>query len=299
MIYTLTLNPSLDHIIKMDSLKIGETNRSCEEAFYPGGKGINVSRVLTELGIMNKAYGFIAGFVGEEIKKILENSGVDTEFIKLSSGINRINLKLKADKETEINGQGPEIKAEDKVKLLEKLYDVGEGDYLVLAGSIPSSLKKEFYRDIMEMLKDSKAKIIVDATGDSLMNTLEFKPLLVKPNRRELEEIAGQELKSDDEVIAQAKKLLDKGAENVIVSLGKDGAVLVNRNNVIKMKAPEGKLINSVGSGDSMVAGFIAGKIKNLSDEDVLKMAVAAGSATAFREDLAKKEDVDRILKSL
>lgn len=300
MVYTLTLNPSLDHIVKLDEVKVGETNRSYEDTFYPGGKGINVSRVLTSLGVPNKAYAFMAGFVGEEIRNLLESQGVDTEFIKISDGNNRINIKLKADIETEINGKGPDIKTFEKVKLLERLYDIGEGDYLILAGSIPESLGNTFYMDIMEMLKDSKANIIVDTTGESLLNALKYKPMLIKPNKRELEELAGYELNTEEDIIKEAQKLHEKGAKNILVSLGKIGAVLLTDDGkVYKRKAPEGKLVNSVGSGDSMVAGFIYAMVNELPMDEVISYAVAAGSATAFNEDLATKKDIEEVLKSL
>lgn len=300
MVYTLTLNPALDHVVKLNSLKLGETNRSYSDSFFPGGKGINVSRILNELGVENKAMGFLAGFSGREIERLLEEDGVNTEFIKLEKGNNRINVKIKADQETEINGAGPEISRAERARLLEKLFDLEEGDYLVLAGSIPNSLDSDFYKDIMEMLKDRKVKIIVDATGDSLMSTLRFKPLLIKPNKSELEEITGKTFSSVDEIIKEAASIRSLGAENVIVSLGSDGAVLIDRDEkVIYKKAPKGEVKNTVGSGDSMVAGFIAGLIRDYSSEDAFTLAVASGSATAFTEDLAKKEMINKIFNEI
>lgn len=300
MIYTLTLNPSLDHIIKLDKLVMGEINISTEEFFYPGGKGINVSRVLNNLGVENIPYGFIAGFVGEEIRKILEEEGIETEFIRVKNAINRVNVKMKADVETEINSKGPVITAADKAKLLEKIFDLKDGDYLVLAGSIPKSTKEDIYKEIMGVLKDNNVNFIVDSRGKTLLDTLVYKPLLVKPNKKELEEIANRSLANREEILIEARKLKEAGAKNVIVSLGADGAVFLDEEgNEYYQMAPEGKLINSVGSGDSMVAGFIKGRMEGLSSKEILKLAVACGSATAFNEDLAKKEDIETVLKSM
>lgn len=296
MVYTLTLNPSLDHIIRIKDLEIGETNRSDEEEFYPGGKGINVSRILNELDVSNISVGYIAGFTGREIERLVHLNKVKTDFIHLDEGINRINVKIKSRLETEINSNGPIIDEKSKKLLLEKLNILKDGDFLVLAGSIPPCLKNSFYSEIMEMLIGKNINIVVDATGESLLNTLKYKPLLIKPNKRELEEITNLEFKEIDDIRKNAFKLKSLGARNIIVSLGKDGAILIEENgDVIYKEAPKGQVKNTVGSGDSMVGGFIAALVKGYDTKKAFDLAIACGSATAFCDDLAKKEDINKL----
>lgn len=300
MIYTVTFNPSLDYIINVENLKLGETNRSSEEMILSGGKGINVSTVLKNLGYDNIALGFVAGFIGKEIEKGAKELGINTDFITLKKGLSRINLKIKSDMETEINCTGPSIDKEEIELLYEKLNNLKEDDILVLAGSVPTSLPQDIYEKIMEMLHSKGIKIAVDATKDLLLNVLKYNPFVIKPNNHELGEMFGVEIKTEDEIIEYAKKLQDMGARNVLISRASDGAIMITETGEIyKSPAPKGKVINSVGAGDSMVAGFIAGYIKNKNYEDAFKTGVAAGSASAFSKYLATKEEVLEILNRL
>lgn len=295
MIYTLTLNPSLDYIVDVEDFKLNMTNRTSSELILPGGKGINVSLVLKNLGYDNVALGFVAGFVGDEIQNNLVRYGVNSKFIELSDGVSRINVKLKNIDGTEINGQGPDISSKDLDKLLDSLSKITPEDVLVLAGSIPSSIPNTIYKDIMKMLPD--ALIVVDATKELLLNVLEEKPFLIKPNNHELGEIFNVELHTKEDVIPYAKKLQEQGAKNVLVSLGKEGGVLVSETGeVYQMDAPKGELINSVGAGDSMVAGFIAGYLEKNDYEYAFKMGICTGSASAFSTNLATKEEVLALL---
>lgn len=296
MIYTVTLNPSLDYFVTVDDFKLGRTNRTVTESMVPGGKGINVSAVLHNLGIETTALGFIAGFTGEEIRRKTMEMGFGCEFIAVEHGYSRINMKLKDYDGTEINGKGPDISAEALNRLLLKLDHLKEGDGLVLAGSIPGSIPASIYRDIMERLQDRGVLFVVDATGDLLMNVLEYHPFLIKPNHHELGEIFGVELSRREDVIPYARKLQEKGARNVLVSMSGQGAVLAAEDGqVYQLPAPEGRLINAVGAGDSMVAGFLAGWMKQKDYGHAFRMGVAAGSATAFSEALANREDVYRV----
>ena len=300
MIYTVTFNPALDYIVNMDNLKLGETNRSTSEMILSGGKGINVSIVLKNLGFDNVALGFVAGFTGEEIENGTRKLGITTDFIHLKEGLSRINVKLKANEETEVNGTGPIISEDELNALYGKLENLKKDDILVLAGSVPNTLPQDIYEKIMEMLQDKGIKIVVDATKDLLLNVLKYKPFLIKPNNHELSEIFGVEIKTEQEIIDYAKKLQDKGARNVLISRAGDGAILIAENGEIyKSPAPKGKVINSVGAGDSMVAGFIAGYLKNNSYEEAFKTGVASGSASAFSKYLAKKEEILEILNTL
>ncbi|MFU7516506.1 1-phosphofructokinase [Clostridium sp. HCS.1] len=300
MIYTITFNPALDYIVRVDDFKIGEVNRTSYEEIYAGGKGINVSIVLNNLNVENIALGFIAGFTGEEIQNRLKQMGCKTDFIKLNSGMSRINVKLKSKEESEINGQGPDINNDDLDKLYKKLDLLKEGDMLILAGSIPSTLPENIYEIIMERLLDKGIKIIVDATKDLLLNVLKYKPFLIKPNHHELGELFNVKIKNDDEIILYAKKLKEMGARNVLVSMAGDGAIFITEDNrVIKSDVPKGKLVNSVGAGDSMVGGFIAGYINEGNLEEAFKMGVATGSASAFSEGLATKDKVNELLKEI
>lgn len=300
MIYTVTFNPSLDYIVKVNNFKLGAVNRTTREDIYAGGKGINVSIVLSNLGYKSKALGFTAGFTGNEIERRVNEKGIDSEFIKLNEGLSRINVKMKSNEESEINGNGPNITKEALNKLFSKLNTLESGDILVLAGSIPSSLPSDIYEKIMAFLKDKNIKIVVDATKDLLLNVLKYNPFLIKPNNHELGEMFNVELKNDDEIIYYGKKLLDMGAENVLISMAGDGAIFLSKNGeVFKSGVPKGVVKNSVGAGDSMVAGFIAGYLKENDLNKAFKMGVATGSTSAFSEELATKDEVENLLKKL
>ena len=291
MIYTVTFNPSLDYIVSVDDFKLGLTNRTSSELILPGGKGTNVSTVLKNLGLESTALGFVAGFTGNEIVKRLNDMGIKSDFISIENGISRINLKLKSIDGTEINGAGPDISEEKVNELRDKLNQLKEGDVLVLAGSIPSSMSDNIYRDIMADLKDRGVMIVVDATKDLLLNVLEYHPFLIKPNNHELGEIFDVKLTTREEVIPYGRKLQEKGARNVLVSMAGEGAVLIAEDGqVFDAPAPKGKLINGVGAGDSMVAGFVAGWIEKQDYEYAFHMGVASGSASAFQKILQQKK---------
>lgn len=300
MVYTVTFNPSLDYIVSVRDFQLGLTNRTESELLLPGGKGINVSTVLRNLGIDNTALGFIAGFTGEEIRRKVEEIGVKADFITIADGVSRINLKLKSIDGTEINGQGPDIGDLQVEELLGRLEHLKEGDVLVLAGSIPASMPDGIYRDIMERLEGRGVLTAVDATRDLLLNVLEYKPFLIKPNNHELGEIFDAELKRREEVIPYAKKLQEKGAQNVLVSMAGEGAVLVAADGrCYSAPAPKGKLVNGVGAGDSMVAGFLAGWMEKENYMHAFRMGVAAGSASAFSEYLAKREEIEMVYNAV
>lgn len=296
MIYTVTFNPSLDYIVSVEDFKLGLTNRTSSELMLPGGKGLNVSMVLGNLGIENTALGFVAGFTGEEIVRRIEEMGVKSDLIPIDKGISRINLKLKSIDGTEINGCGPEISEENVQKLMSKLDALKAGDVLILAGSIPGSMPDDIYRKIMERLDGRDVMIVVDATKDLLVNVLEYHPFLVKPNNHELGEIFGVELKTREDVVPYAKKMQEMGAVNVLVSMAGEGAVLAAADGSIHAApAPKGKLVNGVGAGDSMVAGFVAGWMERKEYSHAFAMGVSAGSASAFSELLATKEEVEAV----
>ncbi|WP_252232261.1 1-phosphofructokinase [Clostridium sp. ZBS15] len=300
MINTITLNPSLDYIVKVDNFKVDSLNRSNDEEVYAGGKGINVSIVLNNLGIENMALGYVAGFTGNEIERQVKNHGVDCDFIKLKNGLSRINVKLKSNGETEINGAGPEITNDDLNKLYEKLSDLEEGDYLILSGSIPNSVPDDIYQNIMKNLLEKNVEFIVDATKDLLLKVLKYNPFLIKPNHHELAEMFNVELKNDEDIITYGKKLQEMGAKNVLISMAGEGAILLPENGQpIKREVPKGILKNSVGAGDSMVAGFLAGYIKNNDIKEAFKMGIATGSASAFSDELATKEEVEKLLSKM
>lgn len=297
MIYTVTFNPSLDYIVSVDDFQLGLTNRTSSELMLPGGKGINVSTVLGNLGIESTALGFVAGFIGQEIIRRMGEMGIRSDFIVLENGVSRINVKLKSIDGTEINGAGPEISEEAVDCLMKKLDILGRGDILVLAGGIPKSMPDDIYRRIMKRLDGREVMIVVDATKDLLMNVLEFHPFLVKPNHHELGEIFQTELKTRESVIPYARKLQAMGAANVLVSMAGEGAVLIAADGKIyDAPAPKGTLVNAVGAGDSMVAGFLAGWIEQKSYEYAFRMGLAAGSASAFSEMLATKEEIKKLL---
>lgn len=302
MIYTVTFNPSLDYIVSVDDFKLGMTNRTSSELLLPGGKGINVSTVLMNLGIESTALGFTAGFTGDEIERRLKTMGVKSEFIKINQGNSRINLKLKSIDGTEINGSGPDISEEEAQRLIRRLEGLTEGDVLFLAGSIPASLPDDMYQRIMGRLQKKGIRIVVDATGELLTNVLEYHPFLIKPNNHELGEIFHTTLQTREQVVPYGKKLQEMGARNVLISMAGEGAVLVAEDGQVLMApAPEGRLVNGVGAGDSMVAGFMAGWLLKKDYAHAFYLGVSAGSASAFSERLATKEEIlevyDRIMK--
>ena len=300
MIYTITFNPALDYIVKMDDFNLGHVNRTNSESVYAGGKGINVSIVLNNLGVKSKALGFIAGFTGDEIEREVRNFGCDTDFIKLKEGMSRINVKIKADVESEINGGGPNISEEALNELYMQLEKLESGDILVLAGSIPKTMPVDIYERIMERLQTKGVKFIVDTTGDCLLKVLKYKPFLIKPNHHELGDLFNVKLNGKEEIIEYAKKLKEMGAEYVIISMAGDGAILINSNGEVTISnVPKGVVKNSVGAGDSMVGGFITGYVNSGNVEEAFKLGVATGSASAFSEGLATKEYVYELLKQV
>ncbi len=293
MIYTVTFNPSLDYVIQVDKLVPGEINRTTHEAVYPGGKGNNVSVILSNLGHSSKALGFTAGFTGEALENMLKEFGCDTAFIRLPEGSTRINVKINAGEETEINGQGPVITEEAQQALFEQLDALKKEDILVLAGSIPNTLPSDIYERILEHLQGRGIHFVVDATKELLLKVLKYHPFLIKPNNHELGEMFGVTLKTRDEIVTYAKKLQEMGAENVLVSMAGDGAILLTEEGIIyKAKPPKGKVLNSVGAGDSMVAGFLTGYLNTGDYEKAFRLGVVTGSATAFQYWLATKEDI-------
>ena len=300
MIYTVTFNPSLDYIVRLDSFTAGAINRTKYEQVLGGGKGINVSIVLHNLGVESTALGFTAGFTGQEIERQLQSFGCTSDFIHLPLGFSRINVKVKAGEETEINGQGPEITDEALAELFTKLSQLKSGDTLVLAGSIPKSMPDDIYERIMASLEKKDIRIVVDATCRLLLNVLKYHPFLIKPNNHELGEMFGIELHGAEEILTYARKLQDKGARNVLISMAGDGAILLTESGeIFHCPAPKGTLVNSVGAGDSMVAGFITGYMGSGSYEKAFYMGVATGSASAFSENLATRPEVEALLRTI
>lgn len=300
MIYTVTFNPSLDYIVSVDDFRLGLTNRTDSELILPGGKGINVSTILNNLGIPSTALGFVAGFTGDEIAKKVKELGISADFITISGGISRINVKLKNIDGTEINGMGPKISPEKVEELMGKLNALGAGDVLVLAGSIPATMPADMYSRIMERLQDRGILFFVDATGDLLKNVLKYRPFLIKPNNHELGELFSAEITDCQEAVPYARKLQDMGARNVLVSMAGEGAVLVAEDGTVHgAPVPKGKLVNAVGSGDSMVAGFLAGWMEEQDYGHAFRMGVAAGSASAFSEYLATGDEIRNLYKQI
>lgn len=299
MIYTVTFSPAIDYVVDLNRFELGEINRTVKEQAFPGGKGINVSMVLANLGQTSVATGFLGGFTGDYIKKELALRHIFSGFIEVE-GLTRINVKIRADKETAINGQGPHIKDVDIEALVNQLEKLTKDDLLVISGTIPSSLPSNIYEMILERLKNTGVTLIVDATKDILLNTLKYHPLLVKPNKEELEEMFNVSIKNDADLIENALKLVDLGASNVIVSLGGDGALLVGKEVKSELlPAPKGKVVNTVGAGDSLVAGFIDEYIKSHNIAKAFRQGIATGSASAFSETLATKEEVEALLAKM
>lgn len=299
MIYTVTFNPSLDYIVEVKNMTLGATNRTSFEQMLPGGKGLNVSFVLKNLGFDTTALGFLAGFTGEEIERKVAQTGVNCEFIKLEEGCSRINMKVRNVDGTEINGMGPKIPEEKVQELMKRLQELKAGDVLVLAGSIPSSVPSTIYMDVIKELADREIMVVVDATKDLLKNVLVYRPFLIKPNHHELGELFGVSLTAREDVVPYAKELQKQGARNVLVSMGSMGAVLVDeQGGVHSSEAPEGIVVNSVGAGDSMVAGFLAGWMEKKKYEHAFRLGLAAGSASAFSENLATKEEVAEVYQN-
>lgn len=299
MVYTVTLNPALDYVMKLKALRTDDINRTDGEEIYYGGKGINVSVILTQLGIPNTALGFLGGFTGKKLEEMLKNDNVSCDFNYLKNGDTRINVKIKADKEIDLNACGPEITKEDMQSFLRKLDGIKSGDYLILAGSIPNTLPDDIYEQILERVGDRNINCVVDATGDLLKNVLKYRPFLIKPNHHELGDLFSVQIKSDDDIVKYSKKLQEMGARNVLVSMAKDGAMLTDENGCVhKIGNAKGKLINSVGCGDSMVAGFTAGYIKTADYSYALRLGSACGNATAFSEKLATREEIERVFNA-
>ncbi len=301
MIYTVTLNPSIDYVVNMEQLVEGMVNRVSTEHFYAGGKGINVSQILNQHGISNRALGFISGFTGNFIEGSLKEKGIDTDFIRLSGGYSRINMKIKTTTdETEINGMGPHIPKTEIDKLYRQLDLLTADDTLVLAGSIPATLPDDFYEKMMEHVQDRGVKVVVDATKNLLLNVLTYRPFLIKPNHHEIAEMFGVTISTTEDLLQYGNRLKDMGARNVLISMGGDGAILLAENGeVYRSNVPKGVVKNSVGAGDSMVAGFIAGYEKTQCYEQALRLGAASGSATAFSSDVATAEEILALVKEI
>ncbi|RXI99822.1 1-phosphofructokinase [Anaerobacillus alkaliphilus] len=298
MIYTCTLNPSIDYIVEVEDVKLGSLNRATKTAYYPGGKGINVSRVLSRLGSSSTALGYIGGFTGAFIRDVLAKSGIANDFIEVNEPT-RINIKLKTGKETEINGLGASITKEEESKLFEKISALSTEDFLVLAGSLPPNVSADFYSLIAKLCFEKNIPFIVDTSGVALEGILHYEPFLVKPNEHELGELFGVAITSLEEAVNYGKKLHEKGPKNVIVSLGSKGAVLINDRVIAHANVPKGELKNSVGAGDSLVAGFVLASVSKKNDLEALKYGIACGSATAFSLDLCEKLDVEKLLPEI
>lgn len=300
MIYTVTFNPALDYVMKVDELRYDDINRTCGEELHYGGKGINVSVILSGLGVENIALGFKAGFTGEKLEQLLEEDGINTEFIPLKNGFTRINVKIKADTELDINAQGPPIDSDEVEKLFERIQLLRQGDVLVLAGSVPGTLPPDIYEKLLSVTSQSGVEAVVDSTGDLLLNVLKYRPFLIKPNHFELGDLFGVRIGSEEDIVKYAKKLQEKGARNVLVSRGKEGATLITENGAVHtIGIIPGKPLNSVGCGDSMVAGFIAGYMEKRDYAYALRLGSACSNATAFSYGLADRAGIDDALKKL
>lgn len=299
MVYTITLNPALDYVMRVDNLRYDDINRASQESIYYGGKGINVSVILTRLGIESISLGFVAGFTGKKLEEMLKQEGIKTDFNYLKNGHTRINVKIKANTELDVNANGPDITGEDISLLLEKLDNIQQDDYLVLAGSIPKNLPNDIYERILQKLSGKNVNTVVDATGDLLLKVLKYHPFLVKPNHHELGDLFGVKAETDQEIEKYAKKLQEMGAKNVLVSRASKGAMLIDENGKAhSIGVAPGELVSSVGCGDSMVGGFIAGYIKEKDYSYALKLGSACGNATAFSEELATREEIIKVLNN-
>ena len=300
MIYTVTFNPALDYVVTVNHFTLGRVNRTVRENIFYGGKGINVSALLANLGYKSTALGFVAGFTGDEIERGVKELGFQSDFIKVGKGMSRINLKLKSDEESEINGMGPEITAGDVKVLFDKLSGLEQGDVLVLSGSIPACMDTDIYERIMEMLDGRGIRIVVDAEKDLLLNVLKYHPFLIKPNNHELGQMFGVTVTTDEDIAAYAGKLQEMGAVNVLVSMAKDGAILVTEDGgIYRQGVASGTVKNSVGAGDSMVAGFIAGYLETGDYRYALKLGTACGGATAFSDGIGTKQDIMELMETL
>ncbi|OON95822.1 MAG: 1-phosphofructokinase [Epulopiscium sp. Nele67-Bin005] len=300
MIYTVTLNPSIDYLVNLENLDVGTINRVNNEQIFVGGKGINVSLMLNKLDISSTALGIIAGFTGVFVEQQLEEKGIESHFVSVEQGFSRINIKIKSEQETEINGSGPIVLPNHIDKLLWQIKKLTSDDILVISGSIPSSINCNIYKSFIEKATEKGAKVVVDATKTILTDLLEYKPFLIKPNKHELEEIFDVEINSVKDVICYAQKLREQGAVNVLISLGAEGAILINENNEILMSnVAKGEVKNSVGAGDSMVAGFIGEFAKSQNYEKALIQGASCGCATAFSADIATKQLIDEILPQI
>ncbi|ENQ3077461.1 1-phosphofructokinase [Bacillus multifaciens] len=295
MIYTVTLNPSIDYVVQMDSFMLGAVNRAKNDMKFPGGKGINVSRVLHRLGVSNTALGFTGGFTGQFIKEALKSENVSTDFVQVD-GDSRINVKIKGQEETELNGQGPIITDVQFEQFMKKIENMQAGDCVVLAGSVPSSVPKNFYETVAAYGAEHGIQVVVDASGSALEHVVKNKPFLIKPNHHELGELFGEEFSTVEEILPYGKKLIEQGVQNVIVSMAGDGALLFTNEGVYEATVPKGKVINSVGAGDSLVAGFVGIYEKTKDVIEAFRYGVATGSATAFSADLCTKDKVEELL---
>ncbi|MGL5260505.1 MAG: 1-phosphofructokinase [Lachnospiraceae bacterium] len=300
MIYTVTLNPSLDHVLVVKDYEEGTINQIGAEYYIPGGKGINVSSVCKNLGVETIALGFIAGFSGMEIKRLLDARQILNDFILIDSGNSRLNVKILSQKETQINGEGPFIQQAYIDRLLEKLSKLTDNDVLVLSGSIPPGVPNTIYRDIMKMLASKNITIFLDAIKEEMWEAISMKPFCIKPNKEELGDLFGVTIKNRQDCIFYGKKLREAGARNVLISLGEDGAILLKESEEVAiLDAPTGKVVHTVGAGDSMVAGFLCGYLEKKDMDYAFKLSVCAGSASSFSQELAPKETVDNLLKTL
>ena len=308
MIYTITFNPALDYTVQVEEFEIGKINRTKSENILAGGKGLNVSIILKRLGIENTALSFIAGFTGKELERKIKQYNIKTDFIEINNGYTRINVKISSlkknsliqERETALNGNGPEITQEDIDELLEKIKKINSEDIVILSGNVPKCINENIYEIICKELDGKNVKFVVDASQKLLMNCLKYKPFFIKPNKEELEETFNTKIETKEEIIIYAKKLQEKGAQNVLISLGGDGAILLTeKNEVYYSNTPKGQVINTVGAGDSMVAGFVAGYLKKKDYKEALKLGIASGSATAFSAGLAMNEEINELLKQI
>ena len=308
MIYTITFNPALDYTTQVEKFEIGKINRTKSENILAGGKGLNVSIILKRLGIENTALSFIAGFTGKELERKIQQYNIKTDFIEVDKGYTRINVKISSleknsliqESETALNGNGPEITENDIERLLQKIHNINSDDMVILSGNVPKCINENIYEIICKELNERNIQFVVDASQKLLMNCLKYKPFFIKPNKDELEETFNTKIKTKEEIIIYAKKLQEKGAQNVLISLGGNGAILLTeKNEVYYSNTPKGEVINTVGAGDSMVAGFVSGYLKKQDYKEALKLGIASGSATAFSAGLALKEEIDELLKQI